>query len=305
MVGEKPFLMAPIPAWLRPLYPFAPKIIRTAMGATMSYVDEGGQGTEAVVLLHGNPTWSFYYRRLIATLAPRLRCIAPDHVGMGLSAKPQNYAYTLTQRIRDVGDLIRSLGLTKVHLVVHDWGGAIGCGWAVQNPDLTGRIVILNTAAFASRRLPRRIALCKTPVLGPALVRGINGFAGPAAWMSMARRTLTDDEKRAYLWPYDSWAHRVAVNAFVKDIPMSRHHPSWSTLSAVGEGLAKLATHPAMIVWGGRDFCFNDHFYEEWRQRWPHAETHYLADAGHYVLEDAHDEAVPRVAQFLLADGRD
>lgn len=283
------------------MYPFTPRSFRTALGATMTYVDEGGNGTEAVVMLHGNPTWSFYYRRLIETLSPHIRCIAPDHIGMGLSSKPADYPYTLAQRIADVGALIASLGLTKVHLVVHDWGGAIGCGWAGRAPDKVGRIVILNTAAFASPHLPRRIALCKAPLIGTTLVRGINGFAGPATWMSMARRTLSDDEKRAYLWPYDSWAHRVAVDAFVKDIPMTPRHPTWDTLAKVGQGLDALKDHASLIVWGGRDFCFNDHFYEEWRQRWPQARTRYLADAGHYVLEDAWDEIGPEIAGFLTA----
>ena len=291
--------MATIPLWLKPLYPFTPKVFRTSAGANMSYVDEGGEGAEAVVMLHGNPTWSFYYRRLITALAPSIRCVAPDHVGMGLSSKPEDYAYTLAQRIVDVGELIENLGLTRVHLVVHDWGGAIGCGWAGQHPDIVGRITILNTAAFASEHLPRRIALCKAPFVGTALVRGINGFAGPATWMSMARRTLSEDEKRAYLWPYDSWANRVAIDAFVKDIPMNPRHTTWAALDSVGRNLERLTDRPALIAWGGRDFCFNDHFYREWQQRWPRARTHYLPDAGHYVLEDAADEIVPLITRFL------
>lgn len=291
--------MKPVPDWLRPLYPFTPKTWRTPGGAVMSYLDEGGQGSEAVLMLHGNPTWSFYYRRLVAAMSPALRCIVPDHIGMGCSEKPENYAYTLAQRIADIEGLVAALGLTRVHLVVHDWGGAIGCGWAARYPEQTGRIVILNTAAFASRHLPRRIALCKAPWIAAPLVRGLNGFAGPATWMSMARRALSREEQHGYLWPYDSWANRVAVHQFVQDIPMTPRHPTWATLQAVEQGLAGLREKPAMIVWGGRDFCFNDHFYREWRERWPHAEAHYLADAGHYVLEDAAEDVVPRLAAFL------
>lgn len=296
-------MIAAIPDWLRPLYPFAPKSCTTPRGARMSYLDEGGTGSEAVLMLHGNPTWSFYYRELVQAVAPRLRCIVPDHVGMGLSEKPQDYPYTLAVRIDDVAALVRSLGLTKIHLVVHDWGGAIGFGFAARHPDLIGRLVILNTAAFPSPHLPRRIALCKLRGFGTALVRGLNGFAWPATWMSTHRRQLTAGEKRGLLLPYDSWANRVAVDAFVKDIPMSPAHPTWAALAATAEGLGRLQKNPALVVWGGKDFCFNDHFYAEWRQRLPQAETLYLADAGHYVLADANTEVVPKIAAFLTDRG--
>jgi haloalkane dehalogenase len=287
-----------IPDWLQPLYPFQPRSFQTPHGARMSYVDEG-QGNEAVLMLHGNPTWSFYYRELVQAVSPQLRCIVPDHIGMGLSAKPQDYPYTLATRIDDVTALVQSLGLTTVHLVVHDWGGAIGFGFAARQPELIGRLVILNTAAFPSPRIPARIALCKMRGLGTALVRGANGFARPATWMAMHRRKLSADEKRAFLLPYDSWANRVAVNAFIKDIPMSPAHPSWDALSSTAAGLQQLTQNPALVVWGGRDFCFSDHYYTEWRRRLPQAETMYLADAGHYVLADANFESVPRIAAFL------
>ena len=298
--------MTSIPDWLSPLYPFTPQSFTTPGGARLSFLDEGGvpaadgsRPSEAVLMLHGNPTWSFYYRDLVKTLAPRLRCIVPDHVGMGLSEKPENYAYTLAQRIDDVAALIDRLGITRVHLVVHDWGGAIGFGLAARRPGLVGRIVILNTAAFPSERIPARIALCRTRFPGTALVRGLNGFAGPAVWMSMHRRRLSPLEKRGYLLPYDSWANRVAVDAFVKDIPMERDHPSRGALEATAAGVAQFRKNPVLIIWGGRDFCFNDSFYAEWRARLPESDALYLADAGHYVLDDALDEVLPRFAAFL------
>jgi cis-3-alkyl-4-acyloxetan-2-one decarboxylase len=250
-------------------------------------------------MLHGNPTWSFYYRDLVKRLAPTLRCVVPDHIGMGLSEKPQDYDYTLATRIADVAALVASLGLKRVHLVVHDWGGAIGFGFAALQPELIGRLVILNTAAFRSDRIPARISMCKLPGIGPLLVRGLNGFAGPATTMAMHRRALTDDEKRGYLWPYDSWAHRVAVSEFVRDIPLEPAHRTWATLTQVEEGLARFKNHPALIVWGGRDFCFNDHFLRRWQQFLPHATVHRIADAGHYVIEDARQDALPPIAEFL------
>jgi haloalkane dehalogenase len=236
----------------------------------------------------------------VRALAPKMRCLVPDHIGMGVSEKPQDYDYTLASRIADIQALVGSLGVKRVHLVVHDWGGAIGFGFAARHPGLIGRIVILNTAAFASARIPWRIAVCKWPIVGPLLVRGANGFALPATWMAMCRRRLTDVERRGYLWPYDSWANRVAVSAFVQDIPLRSSHRSWTTLRAVEQGLAQFRDRPIRLIWGGRDFCFNDHFLGRWKEILPDAEVNRIADAGHYVLEDAREEVVPQITRFLL-----
>lgn len=288
-----------IPSWLARLYPFTPQSFTTPGGARMSYLDEGPRSDEAILMLHGNPTWSFFYRDLVRALSPQFRCIVPDHVGMGLSDKPPGYAYTLATRIADIEALVASLGLRRVHLVVHDWGGAIGCGFATRHPELIGRIVILNTAAFRTRQIPLRILACRTPGLGPLLIRGLNGFAGPATWMSTHLRKLTAHEKRAYLFPYDSWANRVAVNAFVQDIPRDSSHPSWETLAEIENNLDVLASHPILIVWGGRDFCFNYHFLNRWVKIFPKAELHPMAQAGHYVLDDAGPKALAPIGEFL------
>jgi haloalkane dehalogenase len=288
-----------LPGWLSRLYPFSPQSFRTPGGAAMSYLDEGPRSDEAVLLLHGNPTWSFYYRDLIRELAPGLRCVAPDHIGMGLSEKPLGYDYTLSTRISDIEALVDSLGLRKVHLVVHDWGGAIGFGWAGRRPERVGRIVILNTAAFASDHIPRRIALCRTPLVGEFLVRGLNGFAEPATWMAMKTRRLSWDERRAYLFPYGSWADRVAVHRFVRDIPMEPGHPSRPTLDGVERSLAGLGPHRKLILWGARDFCFDERFLSRWRTIYPDAQAHLLERCGHYVLEDSGAEGRARIRDFL------
>lgn len=288
-----------LPAALRTEYPFPTHAFVTPGGARLSYLDEGPRTDSAVLLLHGNPTWSFYYRHLIRALAPNLRCVAPDHIGMGLSAKPAGYRYTLAQRIDDVAALVASLGLRRIHLVVHDWGGAIGVGLSARHPGLVDRLVVLNTGAFHSTRIPGRIALCRLPFLGPLLVRGLNGFAWPATWMAMHRRALSPVEKAGYLWPYRSWADRVAVSEFVRDIPLRPGDRSWEALTAVEQGLPALRSRPALIVWGGRDFCFDDTFLARWRAELPQAEVHRLAEAGHYVLEDAREEVVSRITGFL------
>lgn len=289
----------PIPNWLRAIYPFEPKQFTTPRGAQLSYLDEGPRGDEAVLMLHGNPTWSFFYRDVVKTLAPAIRCIVPDHIGMGLSEKPEGYDYTLETRIADIEALVSSLGLKKVHLIVHDWGGAIGCGVATRHPEMIGRMAMLNTAAFFSTHIPRRIALCRAGLLGKILVRGLNGFAGPASWMSTVR-PLATDVKRGFLFPYDSWSNRVAVHRFVQDIPMCANHPTRSVLEGIEAKLPLLADREKMILWGGKDFCFNDHFLARWREIFPQASVHRYADAGHYVLEDAGDDALQRLRSFLL-----
>lgn len=275
-----------IPAWLAQLYPFSPRQFVTPTGARMSYVDEGPHNDEAILMLHGNPTWSFFYRDLIKDLSPKIRCIAPDHIGMGLSEKPEDYDYTLETRISDIEALVRELGLKKVHLVVHDWGGAIGFGFATRRPAVIGRIVILNTAAFVSKDIPFRISLCRARWFGDLIVRGLNGFAYPATWMAMSRRNLSAVEKRGFLYPYSSWRDRVAVSAFVRDIPLEADHRSRATLLEVEEGLRNFALNPKLVVWGGQDFCFSNHFLARWRLVFQGFEEHYFKDVGHYVLDD-------------------
>jgi len=287
-----------LPDWLRTLYPFEPKQLTTPGRAQLSYLDEGPRSDEAVLMLHGNPTWSFFYRDVVRTLSPHLRCIVPDHVGMGLSEKPEDYDYSLANRITDIEALVAALGLKRIHLIVHDWGGAIGFGFATRHPGLIGRIVILNTAAFFSTHIPKRIALCRAGFFGKWLVRGLNGFAGPAAWMSTVRR-LDPDVKHGFLYPYDSWANRVAVHRFVQDIPMKPNHPTRPTLDEIEAKLPLLTDREKLILWGGRDFCFNDHFLARWRSIFPQAAVHRNADAGHYVLEDAGADALSRISNFL------
>jgi cis-3-alkyl-4-acyloxetan-2-one decarboxylase len=290
---------AAVPDWLARLYPFSPKSFRTPGGARMSYLDEGPRGDEAVLMLHGNPTWSFYYRDLVKDLSPGVRCIAPDHIGMGLSDKPGAYDYNLASRIADVEALVASLGLRRVHLVVHDWGGAIGFGLATRNPGLIGRIVITNTAAFPSDRIPARIALCRAPLVGEFIVRGLNGFAEPATWMAMASRRLTWDERKGYLHPYGSWANRIGVHRFVRDIPLEANHPSRATLEEIARGLPRFSANEKMILWGAKDFCFDDTFLSRWLEIYPGVRVDRLPSVGHYVLEDGGNAARTRITDFL------
>ena len=235
---------------------------------------------------------------LINSLKKSYRAVAPDHMGCGLSDKPSDYPYTLKQHIDNLTSLIDALGLEKMTLVMHDWGGAIGMGYAGRYPEKIDSLIVLNTAAFTSTRIPLRISICRLPWLGGLLVRGLNGFAGPAVRMAVTK-PMAPEVAAGYLMPYDSWGNRVAIHAFVKDIPMSKGHPSWSTLWQIEQNLEKLADHPMLVLWGAKDFCFNDHFYREWQQRFPKAQCHYFPEAGHYVLEDAFADIEPLIKSFL------
>ena len=278
-------------------YPFDSHFLDVG-GARMHYIDEGNGSP--IVFVHGNPTWSFYFRELVKGLRDRYRVIALDHIGCGLSDKPQRYPYTLATHIDNLGRLIEHLGLESFTLGGHDWGGAIGLGWSVRYPERIRRLIVFNTAAFLGGPMPFRIRVCRWSILGDLLVRGLNGFSRAAVYMACTDRSrMTRQVARGYLLPYDSWANRVGVMRFVRDIPVSPRVSSHAVLRTIEACLPKLADKPMIVFWGGRDFCFNDSFLGEWQRRFPHAEVHRFADAGHYVVEDAHERIVPLLRPFL------
>ena len=216
------------------LYPFEPHYLDVG-GPRMHYVDEGDG--PPIVMLHGNPTWSFFYRELIKGLRDRYRVIVPDHIGCGLSEKPRAYRYTLSAHIANIERLIASLGLEDVTLAVHDWGGAIGFGWAMAHPGLVRGFIVLNTTAFLGP-CPFRIRACRWPVFGEIVVRGLNVFARGAMHIACKKRErMTRRVKRGYLMPYDNFANRVAILRFVRDIPLSPGAPSYALVKEIEAAL--------------------------------------------------------------------
>jgi haloalkane dehalogenase len=295
-----------LPAPSRPVrrashYPFTGHYLDRG-GLRCHYLDEG-RG-EPLVMLHGNPTWSFYYRNLVLGLRDAYRTVVPDHIGCGLSDKPDDfrYEYSLKQRVLDLEALLDHLGLRGgLTLVLHDWGGMIGMAYAHRHPERVRRLVILNTAAFpmpAGKRLPWPLWLCRNTPAGPFLVRGLNAFSRGAARFCVTR-PLPPLVREGYLAPYDSWRNRIAVLRFVQDIPLGPGDRGFELVREVGDGLHRFAAVPALICWGERDFVFDRDFLSEWQARLPHAEVHRFPDAGHYVLEDAGDEVLSLVRDFL------
>jgi cis-3-alkyl-4-acyloxetan-2-one decarboxylase len=297
-----------------PDYPFEARRTEVRPGIAMSYLDEGPRDGEVVVMLHGNPSWSYYWRHLVLGLRDRYRCIVPDHVGMGLSDKPDDaadasprYDYTLASRIEDLDALLNGLGISgPVTLAVHDWGGMIGMGWALRDPgnlQRVRRLVLLNTATFplpTGKPLPAALRFGRDNALAALLIRGFNAFAAATARIGVAR-PMPADVRRAYLAPYDSWAHRIATLRFVQDIPLAEGDPSWPLVADAGRRLHGFADRPILIGWGLRDFVFDRRCLDIYRDAWPAAEVHAFEQADHYVLEDRHEALVPAIRDFLAS----
>jgi len=285
----------------RDLYPFESHWLEID-GHRYHYIDEGQRISEAVVLLHGNPSWSFYYRNLIRHLRPQHRVIVPDHIGMGLSDKPQDYPYTLEQHISNLERLLNHLGLTDVSFILHDWGGLIGMGYATRHVEKVRRFVILNTAAFYLNKIPLSLKLARSPILGETLVRGLNLFARGALFWGINRHARITPEIRAgYLAPYKSWQERIGIYRFLQDIPLETKHQTLDLLMQIDAGLVKFSNHPTLIIWGEKDPVFTvDGFLREWTRRFPKAQVATFHDAGHYVLEDASERILPLISAFLV-----
>lgn len=289
------------PRRLGALYPFEPKTF-DRNGLKMNYVDEG-QG-DPVVMVHGNPTWSFYYRELIKGLSGQCRTIAPDHIGCGLSDKPgkDRYDYRLKSRIDDLEALLEHLGIReKITLVIHDWGGAIGMGYAVRHPERVARLVVLNTAAFGlpkGKSFPMALRPARFMKAAQWLILKFNAFAGIAAWTA-SKQGLSSEVRAAYLAPYDTPEHRIATLEFVKDIPLGPKDPSYGTLRNIHKGLAHFRQTPSVICWGMKDFVFDKAFLRQWKLELPSAEVYTFEKAGHYVLEDAGPQILNIVKLFL------
>jgi pimeloyl-ACP methyl ester carboxylesterase len=284
------------PVW-KSLYPFTSHWRETPAGR-QHYVDEGAGAP--LVMVHGNPTWSFYYRELVKAFRDSNRTIAVDHLGCGLSDKPQRFDYCLENHIANLVALLDELDLRQVTMLVHDWGGAIGLGAALKRPERIARLVLFNTGAFPPPFVPLRIRMCRTPIMGTVAMRGLNGFARAALTMATEKKGgLPSAVKAGLIAPYDTWANRVAIDRFVYDIPFSKQHRTWNVLETIEQGLKTLADRPTLMVWGMKDWCFRPECLDRLLIHFPKAEVYRVAFAGHYVIEDATEEVIETLRSFL------
>ena len=287
-----------LPPAVRELYPFDSHSLLVG-GVRYHYLDEG-EG-KPVLMVHGNPTWSFLYRNLLRSLSSSgFRCLAVDHVGCGLSEKPQDYRYRLARHIGNLEEFVLRMDLQDATLIVHDWGGPIGLGVAGRHPERFSRIVVSNTAAYRSQRLPRLLKVARLPLFGEVVIRGLNAFALTFRYTGLEKKHLMQGPiGQGYIWPYDSWANRIATARFVQDIPMNPAHPSWVDLVEVERNLPRLREKPIMLLWGERDWCFSPHFRDRFLEFFPEAKTVNFPAAGHLVWEDEPDGTLQAVRDFL------
>jgi haloalkane dehalogenase len=307
-------------------WPFEPHWFE-ADGGRVHYVDEGPRDGSPVVMLHGNPAWSYLYRRFIAALtAAGHRAIALDLLGFGRSDKPSDEAaYSVARHTGRVGRLLDQLDLNRVCLVVHDWGGLIGLPWAVANPDRVERLMILNTfAPMLPGPMGKGLTLRLLRLRGSgeliAKVRGglTEDFLLGAG--TRRRERLDEEVKRAYRAPYQSVASRAdrpagkgavdalrlaaasrtGVLAFPRQVPLTRDDPVAELSRETDAGLRRhFRDRPVRICWGMRDVLFGPDVLDMWRDTLPGAHVTRLEDAGHFVQEDAHERVIPELLALL------
>ena len=282
---------------VRKEYPFEGHSLALGSGHRMHYLDEGAG--PPLLMVHGNPTWSFYYRDLVLGLRDHYRCIVPDHLGCGLSDKPEDWSYTIPAHVGNLLELLVALDLGEITLVTHDWGGPIGYLAAVRCPERFSRFITFNTA-ISLEPLPRLLTLLRLPVVGPVVIRGLNGLVRSGLAVTAANgHRLAPAVRAGYLAPYDSWAHRVAILRFVQEIPLEPTHPNRLLLHDLERGLDGLTRLPHLVIWGLKDPVFDRAYLEAWQRRFPEAEVHALEDASHWVVEEAGDRVLPLMRSFL------
>lgn len=281
-------------------YPFAPHY-RRVNGFDMHFADVGAG--EPIVFLHGDPTWSYLWRRLIPPLSRGARCIAPDHMGMGKSEVPaEPYPYRLDHHVANLEALLLGLELRDITLVVHDWGGPVGLGFATRHPARIKRLVITNTWASAEwpgGPLPRLLEMIRSDG-GERFVLEKNGYLERAlAGATHHPERVTGPVLDAYRAPFPTPASRVAMLCWSRDIPMTGTDPSYAGMQSIERGLARFASTPALILWGMRDPVLSSSVLDWWRNALPHATAHEIHDAAHFLQEDAPEEIAGYLSEFV------
>jgi acyl-CoA synthetase (AMP-forming)/AMP-acid ligase II/pimeloyl-ACP methyl ester carboxylesterase len=290
---------------IKKLFPFEPHFLEVD-GFKLHYVDEGTSSPDkpTVLLLHGNPTWSFYYRNLIVSLRDKFRVIAPDYIGCGLSDHPANQLFRAIDRINHLQTLIDHLGLKRFSLVMHDWGGAIGTALAVRNLDRLDRLIYLNTTLTETESLPRIIRQAARPIIGKYLTKYSMRFLKLTTGFGVCHK-LSRAVRQGYCYPYQTSKRRTAIWGFVADIPFDDTHPSYGEMLDLAGKLPLLAKTPVKIIWGLRDPCFHREMLSKVAEHFPQADVLEIADASHLVLEDAKEVANNAIKSFLLSESDD
>ncbi|MDQ4040325.1 MAG: alpha/beta fold hydrolase [Actinomycetota bacterium] len=280
------------PSWVpEALYPFEDQYAEVD-GAQVHYVDEGNG--PPLLLLHGNPTWSFLYREVIGGLRDRFRCVAPDYPGFGLSTAPPGYGFTAREHAAMLERLVLELDLRDVTMMVQDWGGPIGFAVATRHPDRFARFVIGNTWAWPKSDPGTQVfsRLLAGPI-GGYMIRNRNAFVERILPSNVRRRKLPPEVMDAYRGPFPDAESRRPVHVFPRELLAAR-----PLLAEVERGLAALSERPALIVWPTRDVAFRKPELRRWQQIFPAHHTVTLEGAGHYIQEDAPEEIVAAIRDW-------
>ncbi|MEJ8756497.1 alpha/beta fold hydrolase [Pontibacter sp. H259] len=284
------------PNWLdRILYPFAHHTLKLPVGE-MHYIDEG-EG-DPIVFVHGTPTWSFVWRQQVKSLSRSFRCIAPDHLGFGLSSKPteHNFAYTPEAHAENLENLINHLQLKNITLVVHDFGGPIGLRYTMRYPENVKNLVILNTWMWnlEEEKQMMKISRFLDSSVGRFLYLQL-GFSArfllPKGYHE--RKHLTRDVHHHYLSPLSS--NKIATWKFALAL-----HDSGLYFAQLWEQREKLRSINKLILWGEKDKLLPLHFLDKWEQTFPEAKV-IKYKAGHFVQEERGGEIADAIHNFILA----
>jgi haloalkane dehalogenase len=275
-----------------PDFPFEPRYVEQD-GLRMHYVDEG-EG-DPVLCLHGEPTWSYLYRKMIPGLSRVARVVAPDYFGFGRSDKPTDREwYSFDHHCASIQGLVEALELDRLTVVVQDWGGPIGMRLAMEQPDRVARLVVLNTGVGGGRP-PNEVWLRFREV-----VRAAGGDFQPGRLIRTASvRGLSDEAMAAYNAPFPTPESKAGPLMFPEQVPTEPEHPNAAPLLAIRDALTSWEK-PTLVLFGDSDPIFPPAVAERIAELIPGAlpaET--IANAGHFVQEDAGDEVAARIVRFL------
>ncbi len=280
------------PQWLNEqLYPFQSRFVEIE-GNRIHYVDEGSGPT--LLLLHGNPTWSFLYRHIITQLTRQFRCVAVDYPGFGLSSARPGYSFKPREHSTVIERFVLALDLGEIGLMVQDWGGPIGLGFAGRHPDRIRALVICNTWAWPVQGT-KRLEWFSKIMGGPGgrfLILNFNAFVNLLVPSGISRR-LSPAEMRAYRDPFPTRASRLPTAIFPREILHSREY-----LAEVESGLGRLSHKPTLILWGDGDTAFRDRERERFEMLFPNHRTRILRGAKHFVQEEAPKEICDELIAF-------
>ncbi len=293
-----------LPEAIRALFPFKPHTFTLSDGKRMHYIDEGPQDGDVLVFVHGYPMWSFVYRALIVYYAALgYRCIAMDHIGFGLSDKPiQRHYHTPAQHIENLTSLLESLALTRMTLIMEDWGGPLGLAYAIHAPETIRRLVIMNAWGFQDsyeNRLHPMIRLVTKPGIGELLF-GVFNLVFSLGVQRWTARQLSPAVMAAYRAPFRETRHRAALVQFPRMINVNAEHPSAPTMRAIESGLASLGDIPSLIIWGEEDPLFPPDVARHWKTLLPRAHGPcFIPGASHFPVEDDPESVTRCLDEFL------